>query len=321
MPDLRDNFRGALLGTFVGDALGMPLEGLDYIEIKKEYEAITHMIGGRLQKGSYTDDTQMMIGVAESLAKCNGFHGEDMANRFVENFSALRGYGKGTVKIIAAIKNGMKWSEAGKLVFNNGSFGNGAAMRAAPIGLYYHNDLDQLIEVAKKAARITHSHPLGYQGAILISLGVALVLRYDNLNNRANKKNLLQELKAAYPFSEEYVIPLDKIILLLEKERLPLNEAVHCLGNTVKAHESVPISFYSFLSNINSFEDALIYAVNLGGDTDTIGAMTGSLAGAYHGYGSLPERWLYELENGVKGKDYVRRLADILYENEKRLEV
>ena len=78
--------------------------------------------------------------------------------------------------------------------------------------------------------------------------------------------------------------------------------------------ESVPAAIYCFLANLDSFEDAVVQAVNLGGDTDTIGAMTGALSGAYRGKTGIPKRWLESLENGPKGRDYIERLGDQLWE-------
>jgi poly(ADP-ribose) glycohydrolase ARH3 len=93
---------------------------------------------------------------------------------------------------------------------------------------------------------------------------------------------------------------------------------VSILGNSSIAFESVPLSIYSFLKYSQSFEEAVIYAVNLGGDTDSIAAMTGAISGACHGIRKIPERWLAKLENGLKGKDYIYQLGEKLWEIGKR---
>jgi poly(ADP-ribose) glycohydrolase ARH3 len=95
--------------------------------------------------------------------------------------------------------------------------------------------------------------------------------------------------------------------------RPPGKTVVEVLGNGIEAHESVPAAIYSFLAHPDSFEEAVVFAVRLGGDADTIGAMTGAIVGAYHGASAIPERWLAALENGPKGRDYVRDLADRLF--------
>ena len=87
------------------------------------------------------------------------------------------------------------------------------------------------------------------------------------------------------------------------------------LGNDISAAGSVPSAIYSVLAHPNSLRDAVVFAVNLGGDTDTLGAMAGAVAGALHGADAIPESWLNALENGDKGRDYVVRLAEQLYEH------
>ena len=91
------------------------------------------------------------------------------------------------------------------------------------------------------------------------------------------------------------------------------------LGVDSRVHLSVPAAIYSFLSHSHSFEEAVVYAVNLGGDTDTIGAITGAIAGAYHGVASIPQRWYEILENGAKGRDYIVGLAQALWSLHKGL--
>jgi ADP-ribosylglycohydrolase len=88
-----------------------------------------------------------------------------------------------------------------------------------------------------------------------------------------------------------------------------IDEVVATLGNDVRAHTAVPAAIYAFLSHYDSFAGAVTYAVQLGGDTDTIGAMAGAIAGALHGVEAIPGNWRNELENEDKGRDYVLELA------------
>jgi poly(ADP-ribose) glycohydrolase ARH3 len=308
----KDRVRGTLMGTFVGDALGMPVEGLSYEQIKDKYSIINNMMDGRLKKGSYTDDTQMLIGITESLINKNGFDGQDMAGKFVNNYSPVRGYGKSAAKIIEELKTGVKWDEVSTLVFEKGSYGNGAAMRAAPLSIFYHKCLDDLIKYSRKAAEITHTHILGYQGAILINIAIYQALAVNNLKSLESKIDFINFIKSAYSFDHVYIKSLNTIIDLLQNP-VDIKKTINLLGVSVKAHESVPTAIYAFLKNSDSFEKAVIYSVNLGGDTDTIGAMTGSLAGAFYGCSSISLKWLDDLENNIKGKDYVLNLSDKLF--------
>ena len=139
-PDLKSRFSGCLLGLALGDAMGAPFEGSPPGE-----KSLKHLPAAL----TYTDDTEMAMGVAESLAAKKGFNQKDMAERFVKNFNPRRGYGPGTIAVLNLIGQGIPWDRANRMVFPQGSFGNGAAMRAAPIGLFFYRDTEKLKEVRK----------------------------------------------------------------------------------------------------------------------------------------------------------------------------
>ncbi|NMX20998.1 hypothetical protein C5S30_00875 [ANME-1 cluster archaeon GoMg4] len=301
--DLKSKFTGALIGTAVGDALGAPVEGWSMEQVRSVYSERKRW---KMSYGRYTDDTELMIGVAESLIRNKGFNGADMARTFVRNYDAKRGYGPGSTGALKRIKEGESWDEASKKLFGGeGSYGNGAAMRIAPIGLFYYDNADKLREIAYKSCQITHSHELGKAGAALQAFAVALAVR-------GQKESMLSELKN---FAQNNVYE-DKIrrveALILDKDATPKKEIIAKLGNGMAAFDSVPTAIYSFL-RFDRFEDSVIYAVSLGGDTDTIGAMTGAISGAYYGEGGIPNEWMEQLEDGEKGKSYIKRLAEELY--------
>ncbi len=304
--EVESKFIGALLGTFVGDALGRPYEGRNWRWIAERGEP------GEMTQGFYTDDTQMMISVAESLVACGGFDGADMARRFVENFDFMRGYGPGVFQVISNLAAGQPWDHAGEGLFGAGSYGNGSAMRIAPVGVFHYDDEEKLLEAARLSSIITHAHPLGMQGAVLQACAISLALGYG-LTGDLDVRKMIQKLRGSLP--EDAHVLSDK---LASVERLiagepSRDEVIGSLGNGITSFESVPTAIYSFLSRPESFENAVIYAVSLGGDADTIGAMTGAIAGAHHGYQRMPSRWLGKLENGTKGRDYVIHLAKDLY--------
>ena len=116
----------------------------------------------------------MTICVAESFVECKGFDGADMARRFAAAFDPRRGYGPGAKRALRAIKRGAAWDEVGtKLFKGGGSFGNGAAMRVAPVGLFFYDDPARLREAAELSASITHAHPLAREGAALQAFAVS----------------------------------------------------------------------------------------------------------------------------------------------------
>ncbi len=312
-PDkLKDKFIGCMLGTHVGDALGMPVEGYNCETIEVKYDELREMLDARMGVGTYTDDTEMMIGIAESLVECEGFNGRDMADRFVKLYNPERGYGGGTLRAISLIKEGIDWNFAGERVFGGGSFGNGSSMRIAPIGAFYYDDFDKLRRVAYDSSSITHAHTFGKEGAALQAFAIAKVINLDP-SRELDKQSFVSDLIGFV--SDEgkiYRAKLQHIKELLEC--MPDKaEVINKLGHDSSAPNSVPTAIYSFVSHSHDFEDSVAYAVSLGGDTDTIGAMTGAISGGYHGKRGIPKRWLDVLENGERGRDYIEKLAEELW--------
>ena len=123
----------------------------------------------------------MMIGVAESLIGSRGFDGEDMAFTFTRNYELepYRGYGPGPPRVFRLIRAGVAWDEAAQELYREGSYGNGSAMRIAPVGVFYHGNPEVLREVAYKSSRITHAHDLGKEGAALQAYAVALATNLE----------------------------------------------------------------------------------------------------------------------------------------------
>lgn len=141
---LRSKIMGCLIGSAIGDALGMPVEGLNYYQIRKKYGEIDEMIDGTLPAGSYTDDTQLMIGLAESLINKKGIDQEDMANRFVQIHERHRGYGQIVRQFIQLMELGWEWKKAVQETNNLFSYANGSAMRVAPVGAFYFDNMEKL---------------------------------------------------------------------------------------------------------------------------------------------------------------------------------
>jgi poly(ADP-ribose) glycohydrolase ARH3 len=299
--DLKSKFIGALLGTAVGDALGAPLEGWSRERVDRVYGE-----SGRLEmvEGRYTDDTEQMIGVAESLLRNTGFDGADMARTLVQNMNPRRGYGPGSRAAFERLRAGEQWDEAAQHLFGGmGSYGNGAAMRIAPVGLFYYDNPKELREVAYRSSQITHTHELGKEGAALQAFAIALAVRKD-------RNEMLSQLED-FVHHEVYKNKLRRMERLLRTEASS-GEVIAELGNGMAAFDSVPTAIYSFL-RFEDFERSVVSAIRLGGDTDTIGAMTGAICGAYYGDQAIPSEWLARLEDGEKGKRYIQRLAEELY--------
>ena len=299
---LRSKFLGALIGTAMGDALGASLEGWHMLP-QSEVQALADKRGLLV----YTDDTHMAIGVAESLIAKGGFNGEHMAHTFIRNYDLepFRGYGPGPPRIFRMIKGGEAWDRASEKLYRGGSYGNGSAMRIAPIGVLFHDDPVRLKEVAYQSSQITHAHELGKQGAALEAYAVALAttaastLHLDSAGFLGKLGNFIEH--------EVYQQKLNAIERLMgEQDRAKI---VSELGHGIEAFNSVPTAIYSFITHPQSFAEAVVYAISLGGDTDTIGAMTGAISGAYLGVEAVPQGWKEKLEN----RAYIEELAERLW--------
>jgi poly(ADP-ribose) glycohydrolase ARH3 len=189
-----------------------------------------------------------------------------------------------------------------------GSFANGAAMRVAPVSLAFYRDPKATVKAAAEQAEITgHTHPIGRIGACLQAIAIRWAIACSSQGAELDAIHFLTNLKLAGP--KEFV---DALAWIAENLAASPDEAAHRLGTGAEASGSVSAALWSVLSCPQDPETAIIRAVNLGGDADTIGAMAGAVAGAFHGADALPQRWTQALEEGAKGKEYVIELADRL---------
>jgi len=299
---LRSKFLGCLLGTAIGDALGAKWEGRG---MSRSEDIVS--LAEKLEQLIYTDDTHMAIGVAESLIERNGFDGEHMAQTFIKNYEAepWRGYGPGPPRIFRMIRDGEAWYSAANKLYRGGSFGNGSAMRVAPVGLLYSRNLEKLREVAYQSSSITHYHELGKEGAALQACAVALALNTPS-DEDIEKEAFLSRFQD-FVQNRLYREKLAQIRELLGEQDKA--KAVAVLGNGIEALKSVPTAIYCFLRQTQSYEDTVIYAISLGGDTDTIAAMAGAISGAYLGIKAIPSEWRAKLEN----REHIESLAEGLW--------
>jgi poly(ADP-ribose) glycohydrolase ARH3 len=310
-PDvLRDKFRGAILGCFLGDAFGSGFEGMNPEKVRFHMADLSKTF-----LRSYTDDTDMTLALAESIIQSNGVSPEDIAKQFSLYCDLTRGYAVGAIKSILALRAGMKWRDVARVVFENGSFGNGAAMRVSPVGLFYHHDLEGLRKAAIEQANITHVHPLGQWGAVMQASSIGLAVG-QNAKGPFKKEQMVTDLRETlWGGPIEYMKALNKIEgMVAQGKKLQPREVVQSLGNGVEAHFSVPSACYTAITYSPDFCDAIRAAISLGGDTDTIAGMVGAIVGAHVGEKRLPAEWIEQLEDGPRGRTFARGLADRLFE-------
>ncbi|MFN8613147.1 MAG: ADP-ribosylglycohydrolase family protein [Vulcanimicrobiota bacterium] len=299
---------GCLIGGLVGDVVGAPVEAESAAYIRKRFrdldeilalDKVEELFGAHWQVGRYTDDTQMTACVAEWLLHDSPQDGQALLRRFSQAYRPARRYGSGTAMVLQAFEEHPdEWRSLATIMFPEGSYGNGAAMRVAPIACRYYNDPPALFAASRLSAITTHRHPLAVQGATLQAWALASLLRGDReLGTDKFLDGLelaLNRLSREGPDPQEYRLALAQIREGLEAGRQPAEMAI-LLGTGIDAKESVPTALYCFLASPDRFEQVVQSAVFLGGDTDTIASMAGALAGAWLGPSAIPRRWMAKL--------------------------
>jgi poly(ADP-ribose) glycohydrolase ARH3 len=260
----------------------------------------------------YTDDTAMAICLAQSIAAVGGIDQQRLGDTFRAGFwrEPWRGYAAGPPTVFTWVEqHGMSYAEAARMLYGGqGSFGNGAAMRIAPLGLFFH-DAPDLYEKASLSAAVTHAHAIGVDGAAVQARAVAQAVALDPAEP-FSPDGFLQTLldTARRPEMEEKLVTVRRLI----QEAVPAQRAAMVLGQDVAVQRSLPFAIFSFVRHPLSFQDCLFCAVLNGGDADTLGAMTCAISGAYLGVEAIPKAWREKLENGQAIEELAVTLAGMV---------
>ena len=299
-----DRARGVLLGLACGDALGRPVEFKSASAITAEHGRLDEMVGHgtwNQPAGTVTDDTDQARCIAQSLIERRGFDPVDIADRFVAWYdSEPFDIGRMTAKAINRLKHGDAWDEAGRHVWENSpegeNAGNGSVMRCAPLAIPYANDADRLIETSQQSSEITHADPRCTYGCAVLNLTIAGIL-----NGTASPlRNALDRVDPDAPNE-----------LMAALEPLACGEAPGSLDTSGYVVHSLQTALHDALS-AESAEEAIVTAVNRGGDTDTIGAIAGAAAGARFGASALPGQWIFVLDDSDRLADIADQLVTIV---------
>jgi poly(ADP-ribose) glycohydrolase ARH3 len=294
MPEKKAKLWSKYLGCMLGSALGDAIGELSF-RFPEEGRLRAAITAAPLLR--YTDDTAMALGLAESLAEMRDLDPHHLGQTFHRHFTQepWRGYASGPPTIFQMVeKSGLAYEEAARHLFGGqGSLGNGAAMRVAPLGLFFHDARD-LYDKAAASAAVTHAHPLAQDGAAVQAGVVALAVQLDP-GKPFSRDAFLRRMQglARTPELKEKLSLLRASL----KSRVPGPQAARVLGQSVMIHESLPFALYAFLNWPHSFEDCLMGAVLHGGDRDTLGALAGAISGAYLGAAAIPALWREKLEN------------------------
>jgi poly(ADP-ribose) glycohydrolase ARH3 len=302
--NLGSRFLGGMVGSALGDAIGeLAFRGLREAELRSEIQRRDVLV--------YTDDTAMAIGLAESIAQVGGLDPRHLGDTFKANFrrEPWRGYAAGPPTVFSLVEgHGMFYAEAARSLFGGqGSFGNGAAMRIAPVGLFFH-DAPDLYEQVRLSASVTHAHPVGVDGAAVLAQAVAQAVRL----NPQEPFPLEQFSQGLVDWAQTPEMQ-GKMVLArtLVAEDAPPPDAARRLGRSVAVHESLPFAVYAFLRHSESFEACLMCAILNGGDRDTLGAMACAISGAYLGIDAIPQAWREKIENRQHIEELAVKLAEM----------
>ena len=245
----------------------------------------------------FTDDTVMALSILEILAEHREINADALATSFAGRYDAGRGYGPAMHKLLPTIRRQpQSWrSEAVALFRGQGSFGNGSAMRVAPLGAYFADDPERISEQASLSSIPTHSHAEGVAGAVAVAVAAGLAWQMKNSGEPPNSQDFLQRVHQQLP--DSYVRKGIRNAIELPPEA-SVEAAVAKLGNgsAVTAPDTVPFALWCAARHLGSYEAALWATVSGRGDRDTTCAIVGGIVVMYAGAESIPVEWLQHRE-------------------------
>lgn len=238
----------------------------------------------------WTDDTIMALSIVEELRNEGEILSGQLALNFANRYDILRGYGPAMHGLLKYIRLGIPWETAtGRLFEGQGSWGNGAAMRVAPLGAYFADDFEALTANAMRSAEVAHHHPEGIAGAVAVAVAAAVAW---------NLRGTPQPKRAAFIDMVLPYVPDSLVRAKLRNARdlssdCSVRLAVAALGNGtgVSAPDTVPFALWCAGERLADYEEALWATVSALGDRDTTCAIVGGIVACYTGTEAIPEPW------------------------------
>ncbi len=286
--NVKDSIRGGMWGLAMGDALGATAEFMSRDDIKEKLGRLVDIQGGgwlQLAPGQGTDDTAMAIATAQGIIEDPQDPVDAVGQRFLEwQETDPPDIGHTVAMALECYRQNPVWEEAGRLVvqaLGERACGNGALMRIAPVGLAYWHRSGERDHWAQKLTAMTHASSLCQLLSVAYCSMIAVCVGREAERHEAYHT----ALHHAQGIMGD-VVPKAIVEQLHALEDVTYDE----LKSTAYVVDTFISACWCFLNN-DSAEDAIVAAVNLGGDADTLGAVTGALTGAFYGYSRLPERW------------------------------
>jgi ADP-ribosylglycohydrolase len=276
----------SLIGLSIGDALGARWEGAGFDPAR-----LAAVLDPEEGIAPWTDDTQMALSIVEVLLTVGTIDQDRLAAAFGRRYEAWRGYGAGMHAVLPELRSGKDWRQLRDRVFPGGSFGNGSAMRVAPLGAYLHDaPAESVVAAAERSAEVTHAHPEAKAGAVATAVASWLAAR-----SRGRPMPPLADLWAAVCAPLHHSLEVSRG--LQRAASLPpsasLADAVTRLGNgaRVTCADTVPLALWIAFLHLDDFALAVRHAIAAGGDTDTLAAIVGGIVAARVGVDAIPPNW------------------------------
>jgi len=281
--------RISLEGLSVGDGLG------GFFEFGKATTLKQYLGNQKLPPAPwrFTDDTNMALSIYQNLRLYGEIKQDELAKSFAEHFDRTRGYGMGARALMNRMKKGEHWRAVSEAMYQGGSYGNGGAMRVAPVGAYFADDVDKVVENARLSAEITHSHPEGIAGAIAVAVATAYATRLLASGERPTRAAFIDLILPHLPESE-----IRTKTQIARNIASPMGDVIRVLGNGsgVKAQDTVPFVLWSVGENLHDYEQAIWQTASALGDVDTTCAMVGGIVAVYTGIEGIPAEWVSRRE-------------------------
>jgi ADP-ribosylglycohydrolase len=242
----------------------------------------------------WTDDTLMALSIFRVLARHGAIAQGELAQSFSEHFDAARDYGAAMHSLLPRLAS-EPWREAAPRLFEGqGSFGNGAAMRVAPVGAYFADDLEAVVENARRSAEVTHSHEEGIAGAIAVAVAAAQAWRLGQSAKLVECEEFLDLVLPHIPPGEVR----RRTAVARDMVDEPVQDVADFLGSgfEVSAQDTVPFCLWCAGQHLDHWEETLWLTVAGLGDRDTTCAIVGGIITMYGGTQSIPPTWLQARE-------------------------
>lgn len=299
-----EKLKGLVFGAAIGDALGAHVEFLSLEQIREEYGPSG--IQDLREHAIWTDDTQMTLALTKAVLREKNQDVESIMEEIAKEFILWMddpglSPGMTCMNAVYQLKQGVSWRESGK----NDSKGCGSAMRVSHLGYIYRDDPDKLKQVAALSSRITHGHLAAEAGSIAAAFLVKLALDAIPLG---------QFLGNLGPIVQDISPDFDKEMELLKeviKEDLPVEHGLSKLGKGWIAEEAVAMALYAVMKNPDDFVQTVRSAVNISGDSDSVGTIAGGISGALLGIDAIPDSWVEKLAQNRILEEIIEKLERI----------